>query len=669
MKCVAVVLVALLSLLLFANPAAAAEFQKTAMEASFLDGVKNWASENKYALMGAGMIVVGTVLVLTGAGAGAGAALIVAGSGLVVANEAYKDYKSSHDSSDDSSANVFTQSYNLSETPETSVLSSYSPVNTTTLDQVAQSDINNLIASLSPSQATYELIRQGDNQFQNAVLIGPDKLYGPVVFPVSFIFQAAGNTEVKQTNYLTSIEFLVIDAQGNTVDKVVITQTFSATPGQILTFSEILKAPDAYSSEIEAMLNGQVNASFLSQLKQSPAIQPYHVEIRVWGYAENYYWDDSQSTWVKDTDQPFSITWIADKMDQYEQAGQYVFSGLSVPLPPALQGNPSAYSFYPYQVFEYGALQNAVIRYWGQGLALYNQNYAYRAYIQANSNMWAGFSGVTVSDEWRVIVLRVYTNSSVEIAAIQPLSSTGNLGDLLAYAKKIEGNVYLQSNSDDTGIANYEFYVVVLGHVVYNSTTKTFWVLVSPALVVQEGNIITWSQTFSQIAPLVSDGKIDSSERSVINASIDALISQEEQKIAAASAILEQASRYSNSSAVYYAQNAIAYYSSAIQVLNEAKAGDAKVVQNNLVRARLYDEAGDMALKAAKLALAGDYEGAQNAFEQAQNLAGQGDATSPIATIPGSVQGIWAWIKAHWWIIVLIIAALIILKIVLGVVL
>lgn len=666
MKRVAVVLVALLSLLLFTNPAAAAEFQKTAIQAGLLDGAKDWLkSSTGKKVVGGLLIVAGTLVIVgtSGVGSYVGAGMIGAGLAMIY-SASDNENKEQNDQT-----TIFDKSYNMTDTPETSIMSSWTGVNTTTLDQVAQSDINNLLASLSPSQATYELMRQGDNQFQNAVLIGPNKLYGPVVFPITFIFQAAGNTSVKQTNYLTNIEFLVIDAQGNTVDKIVLTNTYSATPGQMLTFSEILKAPDAYSSSIDALLNGQVNASFLSQLKQSPAIQPYHIEIRVAGYAENYYWDASASSWVLDTQQPFSITWVADKMDQYEQPGQYVFSGLSVPLPPALQGNPSAYSFYPFQVFEYGALQNAVIRYWGQGLALYNQNYAYRAYIQANSNMWAGFSGVTVSDEWRVIVLRVFTNSSVEIAAIQPLSSTGNLGDLLAYAKRVEGNVYLQSNSDDTGIANYEFYVVVLGHVVYNSTTKTFWVLVSPALVVQEGNIITWSQTFSQIAPLVSDGKIDSSERSVINASIDALISQEEQKIAAASAILEQASRYSNSSAVYYAKNAIAYYSSAIQVLQEAKAGDAKVVQNNLVRARLYDEAGDMALKAAKLALAGDYTGAEAAFEQAQKLAGQGDAASPIASIPGSVQGIWAWIKAHWWIIVLIITALVILKIVMGVVL
>ena len=660
MKRLVYVLIPLFSILLLSNTVAAAEFQETAIQASFLDSVKDFAeSSTGKKVIGGLLIVGGGALIIFSGGAAAyvGAGMIGAGLAMIYSASDNENNKQNENKT------IFNKSYHMTDTPETSIMSSYSAVNTTTLDQVAQSDINNLIASLSPGQATYELIRQGDNQFQNAVLIGPDKLYGPVVFPISFIFQAAGNTQVKQTNYLTNIEFVVIDAQGNTVDKIVLTNTYSATPGQMLTFSEILKAPDAYSSSIDALLNGQVNASFLSQLKQSPAIQPYHIEVRVAGYAENYYWDDSQSTWVKDTDQPFSITWVADKMDQYEQPGQYVFSGLSVPLPQYLQGDPSAYSFYAYQVFEYGALQNAVIRYWGQGLALYNQNYAYRGYVMANSNMWAGFSGVSVTDEWRVVVLRVFTNGSAEIAAIQPLSSTGNLGDLIAYAKKIEGNVYLSSNSNDTGIANYEFYLVAKGHVIYNSTTKDFWVLVSPAVVVQEGNIITWSQTYSKLAPLLSDGKIDSSERSVINASIDALISQEQQKIAGASAIMEQASRYGNSSAVYYAKNAIAYYSSAIQVLNEAKSGDATVVQNDLVRARLYDEAGDMALKAAKLALSGDYTGAQAAFEQAQKLAGQGDAASPIGAVPGSISGILAWIKAHWWIIVIIIVALLALKI------
>ena len=660
MKRLVYVLIPLFSILLLSNTVAAANFQESQIQAGLLGSVENWLGNHNTAkkIVG-GLLIVGggaLIVVTDGAGSYVGAAMIGAGFAMLATS-------SKHDDKSQSTTTIFNKRYNMSDTPETSIMSSYSAVNTTSLDQVAQSDINNLLASLSPGQATYELIRQGDNQFQNAVLIGPDKLYGPVVFPISFIFQAAGNTQVKQTNYLTNIEFLVVDAQGNTVDKIVLTNTYSATPGQMLTFSEILKAPDAYSSSIDALLNGQVNASFLSQLKQSPAIQPYHIEVRVAGYAENYYWDDSQSTWVKDTDQPFSITWVADKMDQYEQPGQYVFSGLSVPLPQYLQGDPSAYSFYAYQVFEYGALQNAVIRYWGQGLALYNQNYAYRGYVMANSNMWAGFSGVSVTDEWRVVVLRVFTDGNAEIAAIQPLSSTGNLGDLIAYAKKIEGNVYLSSNSNDTGIANYEFYLVAKGHVVYNSTTKDFWVLVSPAVVVQEGNIITWSQTYSKLAPLLSDGKIDSSERSVINASIDALISQEQQKIAGASAIMEQASRYGNSSAVYYAKNAIAYYSSAIQVLNEAKSGDATVVQNDLVRARLYDEAGDMALKAAKLALAGDYTGAQAAFEQAQKLAGQGDAASPIGAVPGSISGILAWIKAHWWIIVIIIVALLALKI------
>jgi len=211
---------------------------------------------------------------------------------------------------------------------------------------------------------------------------------------------------------------------------------------------------------------------------------------------------------------------------------------------------------------------------------------------------------------------------------------------------------------------NYDVLIAVKGHVVYNSTTKDFWVLAKPAVYVQDGVLVLNSQVFSQIAPLVEDGTIDESERSVINSNIDAVIAGLQSKIAAASALKDQADRYSNTSAAFYAEKAIEYYSSAINVLEQAKSGDAAVVQNNLVQARLYEEAGDQAMKAAQLALSGQYDEAASVFDSAQELVKQAEAALPIGGY--SISGIIDWLKAHWWLIILIIAAIIVLRIVFG---
>jgi len=433
-------------LLFVTTPVSAATFQSVEIQASLLDSAKEWYNEHKLALMGAGMIAVGTLLVMTGVGAGAGGYLILAGSALVAGDVIYNDYIKDDGSSSESTA-VFTQSYNISDTPETSVYDTYTPVDSNVVDQEAQSDINTLMSKISPSFTSYELLHAGDNQFQSAVLIAPDKLYGPMVFPATFLFQANGNTEVKQTNIVTSIVFEVVDAEGTTVDKIVLTGSFSATPGQVLTFTEILKAPDAYMDEINSLLAGQVDVSWLDSITKSPAIKPYYVKVELYGVAQNYYWDDSSSTWVLDTEIPFSITFSADKMDANEQAGYYVFSGFNTVFPAALQTDPRAYSFYAYQVSEYGAMGNAVIRVWGQGIALYNQNWAYRAYVQANTPLYAPVSGITVIDEARVVVLARHADGSVDVVALQPLSSAASLGDLIAYAKKVEGNVCLSQQS------------------------------------------------------------------------------------------------------------------------------------------------------------------------------------------------------------------------------
>ena len=648
-----------LSLLLFTSTVSAAEFQKTEIQASIFDGVKDWAGNHEMAIIGGIMVATGVVLAATGIGAGAGGYLIAAGTLMIGGDVVYNDVKDTL--SDKNSTNaVFTQSYNINDTPETAIYDTYTPVDSNVVDQKAQSDVNTLMSKISPSFMTYELIRAGDNQFQSAVLIAPDKLYGPVVFPATFIFQGAGNTEVKQTNILTNIVFEVVDAQGNTVDKIAVTASFTATPGEVLTFTEILKAPDANIDKINSLLAGQVDETWLDGLTQSPAIQPYFVKVELYGVAQNYYWDDSQSTWVLDTQIPFSITFSADKMDGHEQAGFYIFTGFDTMFPAALQTDPRAYSFYAYKVSEYGAIENAVVRVWGQGIALYNQNWAYRAYVQANTPLYAPLSGATVIDEARVVVLRRYADGSVDVAAIQPLSSIANLGDLLAYAKKIEGNVYLSKASTDTNVVNYDVLVVVKGHVVYNSTTKDFWVLAKPAVYVQEGVLVLNTQVFSQIAPLVDDGTINESERSVINNNIDAAIAGLQSKISVASVIKEQAERYSNSSAVFYAQKAIDYYSSAINALEQAKSGDAQVVQNNLVQARLYEEAGDQAVKAAQLALSGQYDEAASIFKGAENLVKQAESTIPVGGI--NTSGIIAWLKAHWWLVVLVIVALLVIR-------
>ncbi len=590
--------------------------------------------------------------------------VLIAGA-LLIAGAAIGYYVSHHNSNNSNSTHViFTKSYSINDAPETSIYSTYTPVDSNRVDQEAQSDINTLMVKISPSYTSYELLHAGDNQFQSAVLIAPDKLYGPMVFPATFLFQAAGNTEVKQTNVLTSIVFEVIDAQGNTVDKIAVTGSFSATPGQVLTFTEILKAPDAHMDKINSLINGHVDATWLDELTQSPAIQPYYVKVELYGVAQNYYWDDSQSTWVLDSEIPFSITFSADKMDGHEQPGFYVFTGFNTVMPAALQTDPRAYSFYAYQVSEYGAMGNAVVRVWGQGIALFNQNWAYRAYVQANTPLYAPVSGITVIDEARVIVFARHADGSVDVAAIQPLSSPATLGDLLAYAKKVEGNVFMKKDSNATDIVNYEVLIAVRGHVVYNSSTKTFWVLAKPAVYVQDGVLVLNSQVFSEISPLVEDGTINSSERSVINSNIDAAIAGLQSKIQAASAIKSQAERYSNTKAAYYAEQAINYYSSAINALEQAKSGDAQVVQNNLVQARLYEEAGDQALKAAQLALSGQYDAAADVFQGAQNLAEKAESAIPVGGI--NAGSILSWLKAHWWLILLIIAALLIIRIVLG---
>jgi len=657
MKKVTYLLPFFLVIIMLASPVSAAKFQANSIPIQ--------------ASLGS---TIGKCAVAAGAGALAGAVAgsFLPGVGNVVGGIAggiigfgacvWHEYKNEGSSDKNRTTLVFTHSFSINDTPETSIYSSYTPVDSNEVDQQAQSDINTLMSKLSPGFVTYELVHAGDNQFESAVFVAPNKLYGPMVFPATFFFQANGNTDVKQTNIVTSVVFEVVDADGTTVDKIVITGSFSATPGQVLTFTEILKAPDAYSSAVDALLNGQVDTSFLEELTKSPAIKPYFVKVELYGIAQNYYWDDSNSSWVLDTEVPFSITFSADKMDGNEQPGFYVFSGFDTMFPAALQTDPRAYSFYAYQVSEYGAMGNAVVRVWGQGIALYNQNWAYRAYVEANTPLYAPVSGITVVDEARVIVLREYP-SSVEVAAIQPLSSPVSLGDLLAYAKKVEGNVYLSKPTTATDVVNYEVFVVVKGHVIYNSTTKDFWLIAKPDVIVQDGVLVINSQVFSQISPLVDDGTINESERSVINSDIDVMIQGLSSKIAAASALEEQASRYSNSSAVFYAQQAINYYSSAINVLSQAKAGDAQVVQNNLVQARLYEEAGDQAVKAAQLALSGNYDQAAQVFDGAQNLVKQAESALPVAG--GSVTGIVEWLKAHWKLLLLILAGILLVYIVL----
>ena len=530
---------------------------------------------------------------------------------------------------------IATTSYNLTDTPETSIITV--TINSQSIYSAAQSDALSRHSVLNASLVTWQLdVLGGNNVYATAKFYAPDKIYGPNAFPVQFIWQPAGNTDVKQSFWVTFVEINVVDNEGHTWDRFVQNYTMSQTggsPGVLLEWTPILKAPDQYLTLINAIMNGQLDETTLSMLKYSPAYKPFVIQITVRGVLERWYWDGNSSTWVYEGTIPFDQSFVAGKAYSHINEGFYVWDGFSEVVPAYLQGDSIAHSWAPYGGWERGALNNLGIRYWGVVMNLSNGNAEYQFYVYPSAAYLEPFF-TAFGDDARLILFRVLTNGSYEIADIQPASSAFKLGDLGNAAKGFTGVLYYNAGGESA--VNFKAVLVAKATVVdHYGRTHTVWDVYVPYIIVIEGQQVIDSNNISQISAIVEDGTINVLERSQLQTEIDAMISGISSKLIKASYVYSEAEGQNNTLAMEYASSAIQQYSDAIELLSKAKGADADGVKNLIIAARLKEEAADLNVKAAQLALAGDVDNAKNAHDTAEKLDKQANI-GPGGILPGT---------------------------------
>jgi hypothetical protein len=543
-------------------------------------------------------------------------------------------------------------------------------------DADAAKDLFELRQQIASSLTTYDYQTGGSLADLQVSIKGPSKIYGFGTFPLqAHVHASVPSDPPENCLHVQSVKVYVLDDTGRSwwvnswSGNLVLRPSSDEYPDATddWTYNFTLKTPDPYIGKAKQMATGTPNQETLNELLNANTSK-FEVVVEVKGYREVWRWeyiydDDGHVQKKAEHVDNIPINAKLNSLSAYNhlQNGKYYVSGTMGSLPAKFAGERQ---YTAYAEWVNGGTSNFVARCWATPVHLFDSTADYKfAIVSQVDNMKP--IPVTVSDDYRMVVFRIFSDGTAVIASQVP----GSFGDM-SLINQVGSSLYYKN---DEKTISYDSYFVIYAtmYVDDDGSIDNFplWIVVKPQITVLENkDVVLGDKQTEEVANIIDDGEITESEMNALKSVADGAISSLKQKKYSAEQLVDKYS--SNPKAKEYAEKAAELYGKAISYLEDMVASnDANTIAKDYKVAKNYEMSGDYYSDAAQKEFYGQHDQAEADIINAEKIIEDTQEYEPSMFFTAG-----SWFGEHWeefksglgienipdWVLILVVVILIV---------
>ena len=543
-------------------------------------------------------------------------------------------------------------------------------------DADAAKDLFALRQQIASSLTTYDYQTGGSLADLQVSIKGPSKIYGFGTFPLqAHVHASVPSDPPENCLHVQSVKVYVLDDTGRSwwvnswSGNLVLRPSSDEYPDATddWTYNFTLKTPDPYIGKAKQMATGTPNKETLNELLNANTSK-FEVVVEVKGYREVWRWeyiydDDGHVQKKAEHVDNIPINAKLNSLSAYNhlQNGKYYVSGTMGSLPAKFAGERQ---YTAYAEWVNGGTSNFVARCWATPVHLFDSTADYKfAIVSQVDNMKP--IPVTVSDDYRMVVFRIFSDGTAVIASQVP----GSFGDM-SLINQVGSSLYYKN---DEKTISYDSYFVIYAtmYVDDDGSIDNFplWIVVKPQITVLENkDVVLGDKQTEEVANIIDDGEITESEMNALKSVADGAISSLKQKKYSAEQLVDKYS--SNPKAKEYAEKAAELYGKAISYLEDMVASnDANTIAKDYKVAKNYEMSGDYYSDAAQKEFYGQHDQAEADIINAEKIIEDTQEYEPSMFFTAG-----SWFGEHWeefksglgienipdWVLILVVVILIV---------
>ena len=543
-------------------------------------------------------------------------------------------------------------------------------------DADAAKDLFELRQQIASSLTTYDYQTGGSLADLQVSIKGPSKIYGFGTFPLqAHVHASVPSDPPENCLHVQSVKVYVLDDTGRSwwvnswSGNLVLRPSSDEYPDATddWTYNFTLKTPDPYIGKAKQMATGTPNKETLNELLNANTSK-FEVVVEVKGYREVWRWeyiydDDGHVKKKAEHVNDIPINAKLNSLSAYNhlQNGKYYVSGTMGSLPAKFAGERQ---YTAYAEWVNGGTSNFVARCWATPVHLFDSTADYKfAIVSQVDNMKP--IPVTVSDDYRMVVFRIFSDGTAVIASQVP----GSFGDM-SLINQVGSSLYYKN---DEKTISYDSYFVIYAtmYVDDDGSIDNFplWIVVKPQITVLENkDVVLGDKQTEEVANIIDDGEITESEMNALKSVADGAISSLKQKKYSAEQLVDKYS--SNPKAKEYAEKAAELYGKAISYLEDMVASnDANTIAKDYKVAKNYEMSGDYYSDAAQKEFYGQHDQAEADIINAEKIIEDTQEYEPSMFFTAG-----SWFGEHWeefksglgienipdWVLILVVVILIV---------
>lgn len=543
-------------------------------------------------------------------------------------------------------------------------------------DADAAKDLFELRQQIASSLTTYDYQTGGSLADLQVSIKGPSKIYGFGTFPLqAHVHASVPSDPPENCLHVQSVKVYVLDDTGRSwwvnswSGNLVLRPSSDEYPDATddWTYNFTLKTPDPYIGKAKQMATGTPNKETLNELLNANTSK-FEVVVEVKGYREVWRWeyiydDDGHVQKKAEHVDNIPINAKLNSLSAYNhlQNGKYYVSGTMGSLPAKFAGERQ---YTAYAEWVNGGTSNFVARCWATPVHLFDSTADYKfAIVSQVDNMKP--IPVTVSDDYRMVVFRIFSDGTAVIASQVP----GSFGDM-SLINQVGSSLYYKN---DEKTISYDSYFVIYAtmYVDDDGSIDNFplWIVVKPQITVLENkDVVLGDRQTEEVANIIDDGEITESEMNALKSVADGAISSLKQKKYSAEQLVDKYS--SNPKAKEYAEKAAELYGKAISYLEDMVASnDANTIAKDYKVAKNYEMSGDYYSDAAQKEFYGQHDQAEADIINAEKIIEDTQEYEPSMFFTAG-----SWFGEHWeefksglgienipdWVLILVVVILIV---------
>ena len=543
-------------------------------------------------------------------------------------------------------------------------------------DADAAKDLFELRQQIASSLTTYDYQTGGSLADLQVSIKGPSKIYGFGTFPLqAHVHASVPSDPPENCLHVQSVKVYVLDDTGRSwwvnswSGNLVLRPSSDEYPDATddWTYNFTLKTPDPYIGKAKQMATGTPNKETLNELLNANTSK-FEVVVEVTGYREVWRWeyiydDDGHVKKKAEHVNDIPINAKLNSLSAYNhlQNGKYYVSGTMGSLPAKFAGERQ---YTAYAEWVNGGTSNFVARCWATPVHLFDSTADYKfAIVSQVDNMKP--IPVTVSDDYRMVVFRIFSDGTAVIASQVP----GSFGDM-SLINQVGSSLYYKN---DEKTISYDSYFVIYAtmYVDDDGSIDNFplWIVVKPQITVLENkDVVLGDRQTEEVANIIDDGEITESEMNALKSVADGAISSLKQKKYSAEQLVDKYS--SNPKAKEYAEKAAELYGKAISYLEDMVASnDANTIAKDYKVAKNYEMSGDYYSDAAQKEFYGQHDQAEADIINAEKIIEDTQEYEPSMFFTAG-----SWFGEHWeefksglgienipdWVLILVVVILIV---------